>query len=101
LTIFGALSIAITVRAVFHEHLLKSRIATQSIPRRIKAKLVADMSLLPSAIEEILRWTSPVTHMARIALSDTELGGKKIKCPLCAEPFVVPNETAAKPAGSK
>jgi len=26
-----------------------------------------------------------------------ELGGKKIKCPLCAEPFVVPNETAAKP----
>jgi DNA-directed RNA polymerase subunit RPC12/RpoP len=27
-----------------------------------------------------------------------ELAGKKIKCPLCAEPFVVPHETAVKAA---
>ena len=31
-----------------------------------------------------------------------ELGGKKIKCPLCAEPFVVPNEeSAAKPKSAR
>ncbi len=33
-----------------------------------------------------------------------ELGGKKIKCPLCAEPFVVPDEapgTKAKPKAAK
>jgi cytochrome P450 len=43
------------------------------------AKLQADMSLLPSAVEEILRWVSPVTHMARVALADTEISGQPIK----------------------
>lgn len=43
------------------------------------AQLQADMSLLPSAVEEILRWVSPVTHMARVALADTEVGGQPIK----------------------
>ncbi|MBN9495048.1 cytochrome P450, partial [bacterium] len=42
-------------------------------------KLQADMSLLPSAVEEILRWVSPVTHMARVALADTEISGQPIK----------------------
>jgi cytochrome P450 len=43
-----------------------------------RARLQADMSLLPSAIEEILRWVSPVTHMARIATEDSEIRGQKI-----------------------
>ncbi len=43
------------------------------------ARLRADLSLLPSAVEEILRFTSPVTHMARVAQSDTEIRGKKIR----------------------
>ena len=34
---------------------------------------------LPSAREELLRWTSPVIYMRRRALKDTELGGQKIK----------------------
>jgi cytochrome P450 len=42
-------------------------------------RLAADPALLPTAIEEILRWTSPITHVARVALRDTTLGGKKIK----------------------
>jgi cytochrome P450 len=42
------------------------------------ARLTADPTLLSAAIEEILRWTSPITHIARIALEDTTLGGKKI-----------------------
>lgn len=42
------------------------------------AKLQADMSLMPGAVEEILRYVSPVTHMARVALADTEIRGQKI-----------------------
>lgn len=42
-------------------------------------KLVqSDLSLLPVAIDEILRWTSPVTHMARVALADSEIRGQPI-----------------------
>ena len=43
------------------------------------AKLMADRSLIPSMASEIIRWQTPLTHMARNATRDTELGGKKIK----------------------
>jgi cholest-4-en-3-one 26-monooxygenase len=43
------------------------------------AKLRARPELLPSAIEEILRWTSPVMHMARHATRDTAILGQPIK----------------------
>jgi len=36
-------------------------------------------SLLPAAVEEMLRYTSPVIYMRRTATRDTELGGKKIR----------------------
>jgi cholest-4-en-3-one 26-monooxygenase len=42
-------------------------------------KLKADPSLLPSAIEEVLRWATPVLHFRRTALEDYELGGKQIR----------------------
>jgi len=42
--------------------------------------LVDDPSLIPSAIEEMLRWETPVMGVARVAVSDTELGG----CPIHA-----------------
>ncbi len=35
--------------------------------------------LLPSAIEEILRWTSPVGHILRVATVDTEIRGRRIR----------------------
>ncbi|HET9017878.1 MAG TPA: cytochrome P450 [Thermomicrobiaceae bacterium] len=38
-----------------------------------QARLRADPSLMPSAVEEILRWTSPVLHMARTAKTDVRL----------------------------
>lgn len=44
-----------------------------------RARLQADMSLIDTAVEEILRWTSPVTHMARVAKTDTEIRGQRIK----------------------
>jgi amino acid adenylation domain-containing protein len=43
------------------------------------AKLNADLSLIPSAVEEMLRFESPSQHTARLAPSDRELGGKQIQ----------------------
>jgi cytochrome P450 len=42
-------------------------------------ELMNDEALLPVAVEEVLRWSSPVTHFARVATRDTELGGKQIR----------------------
>lgn len=41
--------------------------------------LVEDRSLLPGAIEEMLRWTTPVRNMNRTATRDVELGGQLIR----------------------
>ncbi|MFC0110728.1 cytochrome P450 [Kibdelosporangium aridum] len=43
------------------------------------AKLRDDPSLVPGAVEEFLRWSSPIYHFRRTATRDTELGGKQIK----------------------
>lgn len=43
------------------------------------ALLKSDPSLLPCAVEEMLRWTSPVTHMARRATADVEIRGQQIR----------------------
>lgn len=42
-------------------------------------RLRADPSLIPNAAQEIIRWQSPVTHMRRTALEDTQLGGQTIR----------------------
>lgn len=44
-----------------------------------RQRLLADPSLLPSAVEEMLRWVTPVIHFRRTATRDTELRGQKIK----------------------
>ena len=44
-----------------------------------RARLMADRSLLPSAIEEMLRWVSPVNVFRRTATRDVELGGQTIR----------------------
>lgn len=41
-------------------------------------KLRADLSLIPSAVEELLRYESPSQHTARLAPDDVMLGGKKV-----------------------
>ena len=43
------------------------------------AKLKADPSLIPQAIEEMIRWVTPVKHFMRTATEDCELGGKAVK----------------------
>lgn len=44
-----------------------------------RARLLADPSLLPLAVEEMLRWVSPVIHFRRTATRDTELRGQRIR----------------------
>lgn len=43
-----------------------------------KRKLIEDASLIPHALQEGLRMTTPVIHMRRTATQDTELAGQKI-----------------------
>ena len=43
------------------------------------ARLVDDPSLMPTAVEEMLRWVSPVMYFRRAAMSDTEIRGQQIK----------------------
>ena len=43
------------------------------------ARLLADPNLLESAIEEMLRFTSPVIHIMRTAVEAYEIGGKKLR----------------------
>jgi cytochrome P450 len=44
-----------------------------------RRRLAEDPSVIPAAVEELLRWESPVTTVARVAVEDTELGGCPIK----------------------
>jgi cholest-4-en-3-one 26-monooxygenase len=44
-----------------------------------REELKRDPSLMPNAIEELLRLVSPVTYMRRTATQDLVLGGKQIK----------------------
>jgi cytochrome P450 len=43
-----------------------------------RRQLVDDPSLIPSAIEELMRWETPVMGVVRVAVEDTELGN----CPI-------------------
>jgi len=45
----------------------------------IMERLRADSSLMPSAVEELLRYESPSQHTARLAPEDVEMGGKHIR----------------------
>jgi pimeloyl-[acyl-carrier protein] synthase len=47
-------------------------------PQKLES-LRDDLTFLPSAIEELLRYEPPSQHTARIAPSDCELGGQKIR----------------------
>jgi cytochrome P450 len=42
-------------------------------------KLRDNPALIDSMVPEVIRWQTPLAHMRRTALVDTEIGGKKIK----------------------
>jgi cytochrome P450 len=43
------------------------------------ALLRRDPSLLPRAVDEILRWTSPVNYFRRTATRDAVVGGERLR----------------------
>jgi cytochrome P450 len=45
----------------------------------VMERLRADSSLMPSAVEELLRYESPSQHTARLAPEEVEMGGKHIR----------------------
>ncbi len=47
-------------------------------PEQLEA-LRADRSLMPTAVEEIVRWTTPSVYKRRTATCDTVLGGQRIR----------------------
>src|SRR5262249_36862358 len=44
-----------------------------------RARLQADLSLLSTAVEEMLRWVTPVMYFRRTAERDVELAGRRIR----------------------
>jgi len=42
-------------------------------------RLVEDRSLIPTAVEEMLRWVTPVMNFARTATTDVELRGQRVE----------------------
>ncbi len=43
------------------------------------AKIQADPSKVPDAVEEMIRWASPVNYMKRTVAEDTEVAGQRLK----------------------
>lgn len=44
-----------------------------------RRRLAENPALMPSAIEEVLRWSSPVTHIMRTATRDVDYRGRRIR----------------------
>ncbi|CAN5374021.1 cytochrome P450 [soil metagenome] len=52
-------------------------VALNEFPEQ-RARIIEEPSLLPTAVEEMLRWETPVIYFRRTARQDVELGGKII-----------------------
>ncbi|MFP5394575.1 MAG: cytochrome P450 [Alphaproteobacteria bacterium] len=44
-----------------------------------RAKLEADPALIPNAVQELIRWQTPLAHMRRTVMEDTEIEGAQMK----------------------
>jgi cytochrome P450 len=53
-------------------------LALNENPGEVK-KLKANPDLIPNMVSEIIRWQTPLAHMRRTAIADSELNGKQIK----------------------
>ena len=60
---------------------MMARLALHPAERR---RLADDPSVIPHAVEEMLRWETPVTSVVRVTTQDTELSG----CPIAADQVV-------------
>lgn len=59
-------------------NLLANGLATLAEHPEQWKRLVADPGLVPSAVEELLRWVTPVVHFGRTATRDVEIAGQPI-----------------------
>jgi cytochrome P450 len=41
--------------------------------------IASDLSLVPAAVEELLRWETPVPGVPRVAMTDIEIGGEQVR----------------------
>lgn len=61
-------------------HLLSNALLALSENPDARAKLLGDLDgLMPTAVEEFLRYDSPVLSTARLVATDTELGGAQLR----------------------
>jgi cytochrome P450 len=83
--ILNALNLAIAGTQTTRSSLSTMMLALIQFPDCFAA-LRADPALVPTAVEEAVRWANPVRHLTRTATRDVELGGQVVRA---AEPVVV------------
>jgi cytochrome P450 len=77
--VFGYFNIAATAGHDTTSYALTTgTLAFLQYPEQL-AKLRADPALMPLAVEEILRWTTPVKHFCRTAVNDCTVAGKAVR----------------------
>jgi cytochrome P450 len=59
-------------------HLLSGGLQVLAEHPEQRVRLAADPALIPQAVEEMLRWITPIQAMGRTALTDLEFGGQAI-----------------------
>jgi cytochrome P450 len=59
-------------------HLLSGGVQALAAHPDQRAGLAADPSLIPQAVEEMLRWVTPIQAMGRTAVTDLDVGGQQI-----------------------
>jgi cytochrome P450 len=60
-------------------HLLSGGLATLAAWPQERDRLIADPTLIPSAVEELMRFVAPVMQFRRTAVVDTELDGRAVR----------------------
>ena len=66
-------------------HLLSGGIIALAEHPEQRAALAADPSAVPAAVEECLRWVTPIHQFARTVVADTEVGG----VPVAADDYLI------------
>jgi cytochrome P450 len=83
--VLNALNLAIAGTQTTRCSLANMVLALTQFPDSFQA-LRADVSLVPTAVEEAVRWANPIRHLTRTATRDVELGGKAVRA---GDPVVV------------
>jgi linalool 8-monooxygenase len=60
-------------------HSLSTAVLALTLFPAEKARLISNPSLVPGAVKEIVRWASPLMHVRRTVMKDTEIHGTKIR----------------------